>query len=908
MTAPADADVLVDIARAALGRLDAADWPVRPEGFWCHVGPAGQGPRVQGWKLHVAATPLSASLVLARAVPVLVRHRCQFKFAATVHRLRELISRHADRGSGGKFLTAYPEGDDDALRALAEDLHAATEGLPGPGILSDRAYRPGSLVHYRFGAFSGVPVLGNDGGYEAMLVAPDGSLVLDQRRAWFTPPPWAPRDPFAEAPAANPAAGPKPVLLDGRYVVHEVIRHAYTGGVYRATDQRTGAAVIVKQARRHAGADVTGRDARDVRRYEADMLAAFADSGITPRVVALFEQQGDVFLVQEAVAGITLRQWASRNTAQDGGAGWGPPPEQSTRIALGLTELMAAVHAEGYVLRDFNPNNVMVTDDGDLRLIDLETLARPGAPVARAYTPGYGAPEHLAGPDFGPAPDQRADLFSLGATLFHLVTGADPALAPDRPANRSTRERIGLWLSYLGAGNPVAREHTATILGLLHENPAQRPDLAAVRDALAEPTGGDPTPASHTPDPARLPDADLKRMVVDGVDHLVATMRPDESRLWPAEGFATLTDPCNVQHGAAGVLGLLARVHATGPDPAVREAVATAAGWIRRRIAGEPRLLPGLHFGRSGTAWALLDAGRALDNPRLVDVAADLARRVPLRWPNPDVCHGASGAGLTQLRFWEATGDEEFRQRARFAADGVLAAAQRRDGLIRWPIPRDFASGLAGLAHLGFAHGVAGCGAFLLAAGRATDEAAYLDAATAAADTLLAAAEVEDGAARWPSDEDGGLRKTHWCSGSSGVGTFFVRLWQATGHQRLRDMAHLAAVAVRRTRWHAGPSQCHGLAGDAEFLLDLATATGDEQYRDWAHELAVGIYVRHAQVDGRLVAPDETATAVVADFNTGLAGVLAFLLRLRDGGDRLWLPESFTGPGAGPNPDLLADR
>ena len=70
---------------------------------------------------------------------------------------------------------------------------ASTEGLPGPGILSDRPYLPGSLLHYRFGAFRGVAMLGNDGSHEAMLVAPDGSLVLDQRKPWFTPPQWAPR-------------------------------------------------------------------------------------------------------------------------------------------------------------------------------------------------------------------------------------------------------------------------------------------------------------------------------------------------------------------------------------------------------------------------------------------------------------------------------------------------------------------------------------------------------------------------------------------------------------------------------------------------------------------------------------------------------------------------------------------
>ncbi|TGA98076.1 serine/threonine protein kinase, partial [Streptomyces palmae] len=165
-------------------------------GFWCRVTPAGRPLRTQGWKLHLSATPLSAPYVLTRAADILIRHRFAFKFAATVDGVRELVSRHADRGSGGKFLTVYPECDEDRLRELAEALHRATSGLPGPGILSDRRYRPGSLVHYRYGAFGGVPVLGNDGTYETLLIAPDGSLAPDHRKAWFSPPPWAPRDPF----------------------------------------------------------------------------------------------------------------------------------------------------------------------------------------------------------------------------------------------------------------------------------------------------------------------------------------------------------------------------------------------------------------------------------------------------------------------------------------------------------------------------------------------------------------------------------------------------------------------------------------------------------------------------------------------------------------------------------------
>ncbi|GHF21594.1 class IV lanthionine synthetase LanL [Streptomyces morookaense] len=885
---PGDAPLLRGCVRAALARHGATEWHIVQGDFWCHVAPCGKRPGVQGWKLHLSATPLSAPLVLARAADVLVGHRCAFKFAGSLARVTELLSRGYGRGSGGKFITAYPDGDENRLRELAAELHRATLGLPGPGILSDRPYRAGSLVHYRFGVHDGVPVLGDDGSYEAMLMAPDGTLARDERHAWFSPPRWAPHDPFASPSVAHGGTAAGAVRLDGRYTVRQVVRHAFTGGVYRATDDETGLPVVIKQARPHTGATLTGQDVRDARRNEAAMLELLEPTGITPRPLGLFEQQHDLFLVQEELPGVTLRRWVADNIAHDGGT-WGPPDDAVERIAWQLLELVELVHGHGLVLRDFNPGNVMVLPDEELRLIDLEHLARPGDPVTRVYTPGYAAPEQIASPYIGTAPGPTADCYSLGATLFHAATGVDPQLPPDRPMVRPGHRRIQDWLGTLCAGNPAARRLAPAIVALMHDDPARRPGPGAVRGLLG---GG--TPLRR---PGRLGDAELKQLIGDALDHLLTTMDPAAPQhLWPPSPFGATTDPCNVQHGAAGILGVLVRAYESAPDPALREAVAAAAHWTGRTVGREPRVLPGLHFGRSGTAWALLAAGRALGDEELVAQAHELAGRVPLRPPNPDICHGAAGAGMTQLRFWEDTGSDRFLDRAREAADAVAAARERRETLSYWPVPRGSASRLAGLVHYGFAHGVAGAGAFLLAAGRAAHDSGHLAMAAEAGETLLATAQSKDGAAYWPEGPSGRVLKTHWCSGSSGIGTFLIRLWQETRDERLREASHRAAVAVRRSRWHAGTSQCHGLAGDGEFLLDLAEATGQDTYRGWAEELAVGIYARHAVHDGRVLVPDETGAAVSADYNTGLAGVLAFLLRLRDGGPRLWLPTSFTGP------------
>ncbi|KDN85740.1 class IV lanthionine synthetase LanL [Kitasatospora cheerisanensis] len=913
---------LVEVARAAVAGSRArggdGDWTVAVEGFWCTVRPPGRELPEQGWKLHVAAASTVACEVLAAVAAVLAADPCAFKFAADRERLHEINSRNSERGSAGKFITVYPDGDEQFLR-LAEELHRATAGMPGPAILSDRPYRPGSLVHYRYGAFAGRALLGHDGAYRSMLRGPDGELVEDVRAATYRRPPWA-VDPVegtgsaagtGQVPAqpGPEARRPAGVLLDGRWALTAALRHSAKGGVFLGTEPATGAEVVVKQARAHIEVDRAGTDARDALRHEAELLGRLADSGLTPRVHALVEQQDSLFLVQERVPGQSLGSWVAARLRRDGTPD--VPWAEAGPMALALLDLVAGVHRRGLVLRDLSPGNVLVGPDGAVRLVDLELAVPAGTVAGNAGTPGYRAPEH-SGPHRTGVADPGADLYALGGLLFLLATGHDPLLPDDLPSARPVADRLGRWLSLAARDGLTARRLAAPVLGLRAERAGHRWSLDRVRAELTGTPGPAPQPAGPPP---------LDRLLHDGLLHLAATAAPERrDRLWPTVPAGQLTDPCNVQHGAAGVLALLARASlAPLPEAArsrARATAATAADWIERRCAAEPVVLPGLHFGRSGTAWALFDAAEALDDPGLAERAAGLAAKVPLGWPNPDVCHGAAGAGLLQLRAHRATGARLFLDRAAHCARTLLAAARTEPYGTVWPVPADFDSALAGAVHLGHAHGVAGVGAFLLAcADRMTDTGdaelfgparELLAGAERAAQTLAATARWDGEAAWWPQShgDPAHVRLAHWCSGSSGVGAFLVRFWQATGDEKARRLARAAGQAVLNGRWHSGVSACHGLAGNGEYLLDLARATGESRFEDGAHELAALIAARAALRDGLLVLPDETGTAGTPAYGTGTAGPLAFLLRLRHGGPRLWsdpepyraTPPSRSGP------------
>ncbi|MFF0293835.1 class IV lanthionine synthetase LanL [Kitasatospora sp. NPDC004614] len=894
---------LVEVARAAVAGSRArggdGDWTIAVEGFWCTVRPPGRELPEQGWKLHVAAASPVGAEVLAAVAAVIAEDPCAFKFTADRERLHEINSRNSDRASAGKFITVYPDGDEQ-FRRLAEELHRATEGMPGPAILSDRPYRPGSLVHYRYGGFAGRALLGNDGAYRSMLRGPDGESVEDVRTASYRCPPWV-VDPVEGAGSttntgARTGGRRAGVLLDGRWALTAALRHSAKGGVFLGTDPATGAEVVVKQARAHIEVDRAGTDARTALRNEAELLDRLADTGLTPRMHALVEQQDSLFLVQERIPGQALGSWAAARLRRDGAPD--VPWAEAGPLALALLDLVERVHEQGLVLRDLSPGNVLVRPDGTVRLVDLELAVPAGTLAGTAGTPGYRAPEH-AGPQRTDLADPRADLYALGGLYFLLATGHDPLLPDDRPLARPVAERLGRWLAPAAREGLTARRLAPLVLGLRAEEPERRWSLARVRKELTAPTG-----QAHVPGPVGpATPPPLDRLLHDGLRHLAATATPERrDRLWPAVTSGQLTDPCNVQHGAAGVLAVLARASlAPLPEPVREQARATAraaAEWIERRCAAEPVVLPGLHFGRSGAAWALFDAADALDHPGLAERAAAMAMKVPLVWPNPDICHGAAGAGFLQLRAHRATGARQFLDRAAHCARTLLAAARAEPYGTVWPVPADFDSALAGAVHLGHAHGVAGVGAFLLACAERlsadpelSDSARELMAgAELAVQTLEATARWDGEAAWWPQShgDPAHVRLAHWCSGSSGVGTFLIRFWQATGDDRARRLARAAGRAVLDGRWHSGVSACHGLAGNGEYLLDLARATGESRFRHGAHELARLIAARAALRDGLLVLPDETGTGCTPAYGTGTTGPLAFLLRLRHPGPRLW--------------------
>src|SRR5229473_2215099 len=208
----------------------------------------------------------------------------------------------------------------------------------------------------------------------------------------------------------------------GPYEILSPLGAGGMGEVYRARDTRLGRDVAIKVL-----PEAVAKDADRLRRFEqeARTIAALSHANILG-IHDVGTHDGAPFLVSELLEGQTLREKLEM----------GPlPVRRAIEYALGIAQGLAAAHEKGIVHRDVKPENVFITRDGRVKVLDFGlaklvrpeeshqtvlTLATPATlPGMVMGTVGYMSPEQVK----GEPRDARSDIFSFGAVLYEMLTG-----------------------------------------------------------------------------------------------------------------------------------------------------------------------------------------------------------------------------------------------------------------------------------------------------------------------------------------------------------------------------------------------------------------------------------------------------------------------------------------------------
>ncbi len=548
--------------------------------------------------------------------------------------------------------------------------------------------------------------------------------------------------------------------------------------------------------------------------------------------------------------------------------------------------MLGAIHGAGIVYRDLKASNVLVAPDGRLRLVDFDLshdMVSPATALGRG-TEGYMSPQQAA---FAP-PAATDDVYSLGALLFFLATGAEPSRAAQD--STSIARQLALLNPRLGSGlaaviarclAPAAADRYAS-LETLDADLAKAGEVASIRP----PRFGGEAPAELEAN-ARLRWGGLARRLSDSLCAAAERANPGAGVYWRSHHHLTGGLICrDVNTGVAGALLALAELVAAFDEPEYRRTLAEGARWLATAPRPEGHPPAGLYVGDSGVGAALLRAGQVLGDDRLIAAAAECGRFVAAAHPmSPDLFSGIAGCLRFHLLLWDELSTSEHLTAAVAAGQRLLAMAEDAgDGMLRWVMPAGH-GGMSGQAYLGYAHGAAGIADALLDLFEATRDERFRLTAHAAGRWLihLAVPALDDASGlNWPEVPGQPASQCFWCHGAAGIGRFWLH---AAGIDAMPEAASIAAAAARTVargaRW-IGPTQCHGLAGNIEFLLDMFQATGDEAYWAEARSLARLLEAFAVERDGLLVWPSEYPAVYTPDYMVGYAGVAMCLLRLSD--------------------------
>jgi serine/threonine-protein kinase len=211
-------------------------------------------------------------------------------------------------------------------------------------------------------------------------------------------------------------------IVGGRYRVIRVLGGGGMKMVYLAEDLRLAAryCALAEMVDSLTSPEAQQQAVAAFQR-EADMLARLGNEHI-PRVFDRFSEANHHYLVMEYIEGVTLEDELKKN-------GGKLAPSAVVDIAIQILETLEYLHGltPPVIYRDLKPSNVMLTADGRAKLIDFG-IARHFAPLSNATmigTQGYAPPEQYRG-----KVEIRSDLYALGATMHHALSGRDPAAEP----------------------------------------------------------------------------------------------------------------------------------------------------------------------------------------------------------------------------------------------------------------------------------------------------------------------------------------------------------------------------------------------------------------------------------------------------------------------------------------------
>lgn len=815
-------------------------WKILKDGPWIHVEPEVTKLPLQGWKIHVSATLRNAERILQKAAKILIQEGVPFKFALDRRTLAEMNYKNWHRGSSGKFMTIYPTSMDEFKKLLTK-LYTELKDEEGPYILSDKRYKQAKVLYYRYGGIRKETIINIMGEEVPVLVSPSGENVPDIRTPYFNPPTWA-KDPFPDTEEESEPF----TLRKGRYSITSAISFSNAGGVYLAQDNASGESVVIKEARPHTGMDDMDNEAVGLLRKEYEILKVLEDDGATPRPIDLFQEWEHLFLVEEYIEGVNIREVLLtanplakvKPSLKDTKAYY----EIFTKIFLSLSKTLEIVHKRGIILGDLSANNLIINPQSyTVRLIDLEGAFRLGIDKPTyLLTPGFRNVQNV----FNKTQSFDDDLFTLGVVMFYFLFPIN--------AISDLRQDIydkGLKGILRDLGWP---QEVFNIINGLVKGKADYSDV--IRSLSGWTTFKKPKIQEC------VTNSEICTMVERFGEFILNNIEDDrEDRLFPADPFLYRTNPLSLGFGASGVMYALKKCDFEIPK--------RAYNWFEKKLkdVNGRKYPPGLLTGTSGIAWAIWELGYEDEALRMMEIANEHR----LLASHHSLFYGAAGVGMTNLYLYLKTKDKKFLDCAVALGDQLLKTAKRNERGIYWEDDE-------GKAYLGYGYGQSGVALYLLKLYQLTGNEFYLLHGKQAVDFDLSyGIEQANGVFTFTgSTTDTSTFEPYLEAGSAGVIKVLLRYGMWDKIEGISDDLH--------RKYSVFCGLLFGLGSFVDVFTDMYIFSKNEKYLRMGKRPVAGIQQLYLlKTSQGLATPGDGLFRISCDYATGVAGVMRTLHRYR---------------------------
>lgn len=678
--------------------------------YYLQVGPSS---KVQGWIFHISAVISQIPGLFQIILPYLITENIPFKIPKNKETARLILDGYLNFSQIGKIISIYPENHTQIID-LAKKLITLTNPFKGPAVPTD--IHLGGTVYTRYGSIN--PVIGMDakGHQHKYIYDTRGQLIKDEYNIPFKLPSeidW----PFFEL-ASIIIPTPKKIL-NQFYKITGTIKADARGNVYKGLYVKglfKAASCIIKHGKQNMISDENGMDIHDRLLWQKELYEDLKDEIPLPKVIDLFKEQGDTYLVIEFINGRSL--YERKLEINQDCKSWNQLTIEERLILLDylliIISTIKRLHERGYVHRDIQPANFLIDKNNKLYFIDIELAysiikAKPTIPFAFG-TAGFMSPEQ----QLILTPTVKEDIYALGALMVELFTSLSPIKFFTKN-NTSLANNLNFFIGNTGIAKIIAAS--------LDPDPKFRPDINEIQEVLQEYKNHlhlTNKALTHKVENTKPFYYSFENIVKSALNGITKYPIPISGNLWLSKNpknTSIVTEQKEyspypgLKEGIGGILYLISKANKSNFDITnCREGYRMGWHFIETYyLKALPDIAPGLYGGAAGIALSIAEGLKSglLDNNE--SNRNSIQQCLSLPPSGISIAEGIAGQGISLLQCSPFL-KEEFIQKRFHEIVETLLRNQLKDG--SWII--NSGANKAAKHLIGFGEGISGIIWFLL--------------------------------------------------------------------------------------------------------------------------------------------------------------------------------------------------